>query len=622
MAAKIKTNKRAAALIAALLLFALCFSFPAHAASNELHSVDITVELRDDGSAHVTEVWSMYAAEGTEMYLVQSNLGEDKITNLAVSDETGAVYQNIGEWDVDRSFEQKAKKCGLVTKYDGYELCWGLGSYGEHTFTVQYDVSGVVVGYDDYCGFNRRFVNDDMTSSIESAAVTVLKDGVEFTSEEVKVWAFGFYGQVWVKEGAINAYTEDTLNTSNYLNVMARFPREMFTPERVVSGSFDELRKEAFIGSDYSEEDYAGAGGSSSQESGGYSGSYDDGDYYEYSYDSEPSAFGTVMGIVMGLGCPVVFIAVIFLFIGKMVKSSGANIGGLGRGVTRADVADIDYWREVPYGGALPAARFALSNSGEKHPASGIIGAYLLRWARAGAVQMTQSPKRNIFGKDTGKLQPSITFTGQAPDGSDGVGLRLFNMMRKAAKDEVLQSNELEKWMGEHYDDYFEWLSDSETLAENNLLATGELVEESYKVLGIFNAKRKVFTPLGKENIRRMLGFKKFLKDFTIINEREPYEVGMWDEYLVFAALFGIADEVAEQFKDIYPQFFNENTYYGSDVMTTLMLSEALSRSAASSASAARSRSSSDGSSGGGGGFSSGGGGGGFSGGGSGGGVR
>lgn len=52
-----------------------------------------------------------------------------------------------------------------------------------------------------------------------------------------------------------------------------------------------------------------------------------------------------------------------------------------------------------------------------------------------------------------------------------------------------------------------------------------------------------------------MFDFRKFLKDFTLIEEREVKEVELWDDYLVFATLFGMADLVAKQMRKIDPSF-------------------------------------------------------------------
>jgi uncharacterized membrane protein len=125
------------------------------------------------------------------------------------------------------------------------------------------------------------------------------------------------------------------------------------------------------------------------------------------------------------------------------------------------------------------------------------------------------------------------------------------------------------------------------------------------------------------EEAEKMAGLKNFFKEFTKIDEKEPIEVKLWDEYLMFAQIFGMADEVAEQFKKLYPEVIeamNTSNFDYTDLVFIRTLSNTgISTAAAKSAAVARASSYS----GGGGGFSSGGGGGGsFGGGGGGGGFR
>ena len=88
-------------------------------------------------------------------------------------------------------------------------------------------------------------------------------------------------------------------------------------------------------------------------------------------------------------------------------------------------------------------------------------------------------------------------------------------------------------------------------------------------------------------------------------------EVEVWVEYLVYAALFGIVDEVAKSFEKLQPDFF-EHSEFGADydaILHTPALTTSLSSAVLRSSSSSSDHS---GSIGGGGGFSGGGSGGGF----------
>ena len=101
-----------------------------------------------------------------------------------------------------------------------------------------------------------------------------------------------------------------------------------------------------------------------------------------------------------------------------------------------------------------------------------------------------------------------------------------------------------------------------------------------------------------------------FLEDFSSINTKEVIDVHLWDEYLMFAYLFGIADKVAKQLKNMYPEYI-ENLDNSIDFDTIIFFNAISTRSISAANSARASAQSYSSYSSGGGGFSSGGGGGG-----------
>ena len=58
-----------------------------------------------------------------------------------------------------------------------------------------------------------------------------------------------------------------------------------------------------------------------------------------------------------------------------------------------------------------------------------------------------------------------------------------------------------------------------------------------------------------REQVRQVLGLKKFLKEFTLANERHLSEVGLWNDYLIYAELFGIADQVRKDMEKLNPEY-------------------------------------------------------------------
>ena len=121
------------------------------------------------------------------------------------------------------------------------------------------------------------------------------------------------------------------------------------------------------------------------------------------------------------------------------------------------------------------------------------------------------------------------------------------------------------------------------------------------------------------DNVKKVMGLKKFLNDFTLANERGVPEISLWGDYLVYAQLFGCAEQLRKEMMQINPEFLRMDDMYKAmfddDLIREVTYIALFSATSGTNAINAERNS-------GGGGFSSFGGGGGFSGGGSGGGFR
>ena len=169
------------------VIAALAFAGAAFAVDWDIRDININVRLYRDGSAIVSEIWNISAQEGTEVYVPRTNLGDITISDFSVSDETGTIYTFEERWDVDRSLARKAGRCGFHRIPDGVELCWGLGSYGTHTYSVRYKMSNVVKSLNDYDMLHLQLVNDEMAAPPAHVKVTVEAQNAQIDTSWVRI---------------------------------------------------------------------------------------------------------------------------------------------------------------------------------------------------------------------------------------------------------------------------------------------------------------------------------------------------------------------------------------------------------------------------------------------------
>ena len=534
--------------------------------AQEVNSVNITVKVNPDGSAAFTQVWDAEISSGTEFYIPVENLGDMEISNLQVS-ENGRQYISEGNrWKTKRSLEEKAGRCGILEKSDGVELCWGQGSMGRHVWTATFDASNLVQGYEDFDGFNFMFVNPGI-APIANARITIenATGGERWTSDNVKVWAFGFDGEINVEDGKIVCYTTSSMAKSHKIIILARFDKDLVQPAVMHNKSFEKLQKKALKKSDYIEDEDSG-------------------------------------GIIAMLLCMLTMLAGLFGIVWAIVlKATGKTLSKKIYGVRKV----TGWWREPPEEGNLPASFYILDKGDafQQHKSNkDLIGAFFLKWVlekKAIPIRDERHPKRFNL-----QLDPACLFD----DPSEG---ELFQMVTEAAGDNmILETGEFEKWSKRKYERFLGWPEKAIQSGRKYLTEKGRL------------DLRGRSTEDGIEKAQQVIQFKNFLKDFTLNNEREIGEVALWKDYLVFAQLYGIADQVASQLKKLFPAEFDhyarslnmDSEYFPTIIhMNNSLANTAYSRATAKMISVRG---------GGGGGHASFGGGGGFSGGGFGGGSR
>ena len=266
--------------------------------------------------------------------------------------------------------------------------------------------------------------------------------------------------------------------------------------------------------------------------------------------------------------------------------------------------SDIPYYRDIPCKDDLLRAYFISCQYGITTDKTAVIGAIILKWIKQGIVKLLTEVDGNELKKGDYALDLRIEH-GDLPQYEQ----KLFGMMYDASKDGILEKKEFEKWC-RGTTKLVQWFKD---VNKNQF----KLVKEE----GFTNCEKKralwseydAYVP--KQELKdiaiQLKGLKKYLEDYTLIKDREAIEVHLFEDYLIYAQLFGIAKKVAEQFKKLYPDMVANSCYGSYDTYTWIHVSTYNNMYSARSYSS------------GGGGFSSGGGGGGsFGGGGGGGGFR
>ena len=509
------------------LIAALAFANAVFAVDWDIHDINVNVRLYRDGSAIVSEIWNISAQEGTEVYVPRTNLGDIEISDFSVSDETGDIYKFEERWDVDRSLARKAGRCGFHRISGGVELCWGLGSYGTHTYNVRYKMSNVVKSLNDYDMMHIQLYESTDKFRYESSLIALM-----------------------------------------------RFDKGVFESGSVQDRDFQTVLDRAMDGSDYYE------------------------DIPEKSWKEKLFALFMSMMTIL-----ITFLLIMVPFLRML---NGDKLSRRQKRKVLGGPADKVMWyRDLPFKGDIYKTDYILDLLETKRLSNGIASAIILRMLEKGYLTVSKDEK--------GKVEIRFDETKDIAQ-LDTHERGLYDMMKEASgSDLILQDKEFSRWS-------------QRTKSQNTirLWANGLNLDAKRELRRDDVVSGKKFSEQGKIEAQHVMGFKNFLNDFTISSERESVEVGLWKDYLVYASLYGIADKVAKELKDIDPRVFEQVMAYDYTMFNDVVrMTNSLGKSITNARYAPQSYSGpSRGGFGGFGGGTSFGGGGGFSGGGHGGGVR
>ena len=86
-------------------------------------------------------------------------------------------------------------------------------------------------------------------------------------------------------------------------------------------------------------------------------------------------------------------------------------------------------------------------------------------------------------------------------------------------------------------------------------------------ICGSIKKRANVLTQKGVDSKEKWKGLKKYMEDFSLLNEKEIPAIEVWEHYLVYATAFGIADKVLKQLKTIYPNIDELDSIHTSTYM-------------------------------------------------------
>lgn len=255
---------------------------------------------------------------------------------------------------------------------------------------------------------------------------------------------------------------------------------------------------------------------------------------------------------------------VIFKFGLKFLKDRNKN-----------QIKNIDksiYYRDIPCFESIDLAYWLLYNFSEikkNDLNNGLLGAYLLDWYKKGYIAIKSSQTLGLKNDNYSIDLKDGNWTKSYVESS------IYNFFKTVAgNNNILEKNEIRNYCSVDGKKF-----ELEYMFKNILKVMQEDLERQ-NLITVIKAKDYIFFKTQEKitlsddlvnEYQNLNGLKNFLSDYSMMEEKMHIEVRIWENYLIFANLLGIADKVKKQFNKIYPNFNAVNSMFDVSFDNTIV---------------------------------------------------
>ena len=560
-----KKYKRLERIVIIFVVFISMVSSAFSSASYRIDDLRIRAEIKKDGSVLVTEQ-VLYSADKINgiLYNVDAK-GYGELKNLNV------FYEENGEFIP--AVKQRGSQRGnfTVSEDDGLykiKLYYPLRNEREY-FAVRYILPQGVTVYKDTAQFNRKMVGKNWEKSIKNVQVTV--ELPEEISKE-KIYAFGhgpLTGNVEILNGREIKYTLENYYPGEFLETNILFPKELVSEinKKYIKNknAFSEIMK---MEKNFAEE-------------------------ANRERDRAVKTMGLKWLVFGAVACWIIFVGTfIYLKNGKRYKVK-APYG--------------EYFRELPddYTPAVAGAVVSRTAIKPEH-----LFATVMDLVRKDFLELIEEGNQTILRRteerDFTSLKPyeKYVLDWYINDMGDGMEVVLENV------EKYISGSRNAKKFYSKYQVWYKGVADdlknlgivkakSKKIPTLLGVFTGFLMfpggvfmaqkfgEPKFMIFTfgaipfiIFSGSKRKLSLEAEEAYARWSAFKKFLVDYSNLEEAKTASIHIWEHYFVYAVALGVAEKVAKAYKKISALRGEEENigvgrYYRPSLMNSYMYSRA-----------------------------------------------
>ena len=581
-------------------LFLILIGSTKSEASLHLNNLDFNVQINEDGSMNVTETWDIDISETNTLYKT-FDIDKEKytaITDFKVEEITNGTIKEFRKTDLWKHHIDENYYFGGINQDGNYEVAWGVNitSNAKRKYEISYRVIDAVKKYGDCTELYWQFIGDRFEIKADKITGTIKLPVPVQNKEELRVWGHTKYlnGEIYATDTRTIEFHLEDYTANEYVEVRILMPTYVMNNLEFTSLE----NKEAEI-LEEEEKEAAEANARRAKR------------------DKQMQITIIAITAIVGL------IGLVF------INGIRKNIKALKNNPKIEPEVKLDYYRELPDEIATPLEANFILNKGT-FDFSKTISATILDLTLKGYIKVEQIDKTiniEILDKDTSELpKDELRVLELLKNAEENKRAKEKNEEAK----KLLTMKDVEKYIEQKPEKIIKVQGEFEKIAKdvsenkakyNKKIAkksetyitkvigyiflliavvmaviignavTGEFVPNIIKyalIAGSFTTivlitnlvlisklinRFSGFTSKGINEQEQWKAFKKYMEDFSLLDEKEIPHLVIWEKYLIFATAFGIADKVIKQLKIIYPEL-NEQ-----DTLNNLVLFAAMSNS-------------------------------------------
>lgn len=550
-------------------------------ASLHLKNLDFQVQINDDGSMNVVETWDIKVSDTNTLYktFIKDDTKYSSIMDVSVKDITKGennIFNSASKWEYH--LPKGYFFAGTNNKGEN-EIAWGVSieSTTRKQYLISYRVNDVITKYNDCAELYWQFVGNEFEISANKITGTIKLPANVQHLEDLKVWGHTKYlnGEVKVVSSDTVEFNLNNYKSKNYVEVRLTMPTYLF--ENISS---ENISQEEKIDDIIKEET-------------------------EWANEANARRDRRNKNFKLLILATILVNTSIGIMFSKKIKK---NKQFLEKNPNILPEQQLEYYRELPDREETPLEAVFILKTGYKQSClPNVFSATILNFALKGYIKIEQE------GKTIKILLNKIK-----TDELTGDEKKVLEILRAASNNNELTMAELEKYIKNYpsklmnLNSTFEKVSKTQAsekgkfdtnrfnkqivYAEKNvgyifiliiiIIASIFTIGYAYKnvqgmlitctiislaffiVVTIINLILNIkittsfngFTQKGINEQEQWKAFKKYMEDFSYLNEKEVPELVLWEKYLVYATAFGIANKVLKQLKVKYPELNNQDT--------------------------------------------------------------